>query len=81
MGRKFVELSMARQEGDWDAIVLEDLQGRRRVAPWCERVDGRHGRVALDLREAGTAYHGDVDGPWRGLSVGCLLMVGMRWSN
>lgn len=65
MGRKFVELAVARQESDGYAIVLEDLKRRRRVAPRRERVDRCYRRVAFDLREAGTAYHGDVDGPWR----------------
>lgn len=45
--------------------MFEDLKGRGGVAPGCERVDGGNGVVAIDLRQAGSANHGDMDGPWR----------------
>lgn len=67
MGRKLVEFSMARQEGNGNAIMLQNLDGRRGVTPWCERVDRCHGCVAFNLRKASAAYYGDVDGPWRDL--------------
>lgn len=64
MGRELVVFAVAREEGDGDAIVLEDLQGGRGVAPWCEGVNRRDGVVAFDLGEAGAADHGDVDRSW-----------------
>lgn len=84
---ELVVLAVAREEGDGDAVVLEDLQGRGRVAPGRERVDGGDGGVAFDLREACAAYHGDVDRAWEGGRrlvgylvggglVGCLAGVG-----
>lgn len=56
-------LSVSRKEGDGYTIVLEDLEGCRRVAPGCQRVDSGNGCVAINLRETSTAYDGDVDGP------------------
>lgn len=63
MGRKLVEFPMARQEGDGNAIMLENLYGRRGMTPWRQRVDRSYGCVAFNLRKASAAYHGDVDGP------------------
>lgn len=63
MRGKLVVCAVARKESYWDAVVFENLEGRRWVAPRGERVDGRDGVVAFDLGEAGAAYHGDVDGP------------------
>lgn len=65
MGRELVVGAVARKEGYWGAVVFEDLEGRRGIAPRSEGVDGRDGMVAFDLGEASAAYHGDVDGPCR----------------
>lgn len=64
MGGKLVVGAVSRQEGDGHAVVFEDLNRGGGVAPWGQGVDGCHGVVAIDLREAGAAYHGDVDRPW-----------------
>lgn len=63
--RELVVAPVAREEGDGHAVVLENLQGRRGVAPRRERVDRRDGVVAFNLGEAGAANDGDVDGPWK----------------
>lgn len=65
MGRELVVGAVAREEGDGHAVVLEDLDRSRGVAPWCQGVDGGDGHVAIDLGEAGAAYHSDMDRPWR----------------
>lgn len=61
VGGELVVGAMAGQEGDGHAVVLEDADGGRGVAPGRQGVDGCDGRVALDLGEAGAAYNGDVD--------------------
>lgn len=53
MGRELVVGAVAREEGDGHAVVLEDLDRGRGVAPWRQGVDGRDGHVAIDLGEAG----------------------------
>lgn len=63
MGRELVVGAVPREEGDGHAVVLEDLDRGRGVAPWRQGVDGCDGHVAINLREAGAAYHGDVDRP------------------
>lgn len=63
MGRELVVGAVAREEGDGHAVVLEDLDRGRGVAPRRQGVDGGDGHVAIDLGEAGAAYHGDVDRP------------------
>lgn len=59
--RQLVVGAVPREEGDGHAVVLEDLEGRGGVAPGGEGVHRRDGGVAVDLGEAGAAYHGDVD--------------------
>lgn len=69
VGGQLVVQAVAGQEGDGHAVVLEDLDRRRGETPGRLRVDGCHGRVAVDLGQAGAANDGDVDGPW-GAGVG-----------
>lgn len=61
MGRELVVGAVPRKEGDGHAVVLEDLDRGRGVAPWRQGVDLGDGHVAIDLGEAGAAYDGDVD--------------------
>lgn len=61
VGGELVVGAVAGQEGDGDAVVLEDADRGGGVAPGRQGVDGCDGRVALDLGEAGAAYDGDVD--------------------
>lgn len=79
MGRELVVGAVAREEGDGHAVVLEDLDRGRGVAPWRQGVDGRDGHVAIDLGEAGAAYHGDVDRPWS--SQRCASWNGRSWAE
>lgn len=62
MRRKLVVRTMAGQEGDGDAGVLEDEDGGRRLAPGGVGVHLGDRGVAIDLVEAGTANDGDMDG-------------------
>lgn len=57
--------SVAGQEGYGGVVVREDLDGRGRLAPGGDWVDGTDVLEAGHLGEACPAYHGDVDGPWR----------------
>lgn len=61
VGGELVVGAMAGQEGDGDAVMLEDANGGGGVAPGREGVDRCDRSVALDLGEAGTANNGDVD--------------------
>lgn len=62
MGREFVGSAVPREEGDRDVVVLKDMDWRRWVTPWCERVNGSGRCVAFERLEAGTADYCDVDG-------------------
>lgn len=55
--------AMTGEEGYGGVVVREDLDGRGRLAPGGDWVDGADVLEAGHLGEAGTAYHGDVDGP------------------
>lgn len=42
--------------------MLEDQDGRRGVAPWCQGIHACDGDIAVDFIEACAANDGDLDG-------------------
>lgn len=62
VGRELVVQPMAGEERDVDAVVGEDVDGRRGLAPRRDGVENGDGLVALELGKAGASDDGDVHG-------------------
>lgn len=63
--RELVVGAVAGEEGNRDAVVLEDEDRGRGLAPGRLGVQLGDGRVAIDLVEASTANDGDMDRSYR----------------
>lgn len=78
VGGKLVVETVAGEEGDGVAVVLEDHEGGGGRAPRGDGVEGGDGDVAVELGEAGAADDGNVDGAWRrGGIVSSIFFVGI----
>lgn len=53
--------AVPREEGNGNTVVLEDVDGRRGVAPWCKRVNSCAGRVAFEGLQTSAADYCDMD--------------------
>lgn len=62
VGGKLVVDAVAGEEGYVDALVGEDLDGRRGSTPRCDRVEGGDGLEALELAKTSTANDGNMNG-------------------
>ncbi len=61
---ELVVLAVPGEEGNWDAVVLEYVDGCRGVAPGSQRIDCRDRVVAFELLEAGSTDHSDIYRSW-----------------
>lgn len=59
--RELVVKTVTGQEGDVDAFVREDADGRSGITPRRIGIELRDGLVTLKLAETGAAYDGDAD--------------------
>lgn len=62
VGSEFVVYAVASQEGNVDALMRADVDGRGGLSPGSCWVQNRNGFEAFELAEAGAADDGDVDG-------------------
>ena len=62
VGGKLVVDAMSGEEGYVDALVGEDLDGRRGSTPRCDGVEGGDGLKALKLAKTSAANDGNMDG-------------------
>lgn len=63
--RELVVQAMAREEGNVDVAVGQDMDGRRGLAPWRVGVEGSDGCIALELTETSATNDGNVDRLYR----------------
>lgn len=70
VGRELVGEAVSREERDGHILagggrrVVQDADGRRRLAPWCVDIERRRKREAGQRLYAGAANDGNVDGCW-----------------
>lgn len=73
--RELVMEAVAGQEGNVDAFVGEDADGRGRRTPGRHGIELGDGLIPLELAETGAADDGDVDGFWEEKSVRNFYLV------
>lgn len=69
MGSKLVIFAVTGEEGNSHVVMLEDVDRRRWIAPWCFRIDCCDWDVSFELLETSTTNYGDVDRPCGELEV------------
>jgi hypothetical protein len=62
MRRKLMVYAVTGEEGNVDAVVREDGDGRGGSSPRRDGVDDSNGLVALELGQAGAANNTDMNG-------------------
>lgn len=84
VGRKLVGKAVSRKERDGHILagggrrVVQDADGRRRLAPGCVDIERRGEREAGERLNASAANDGDVDGCWARCQ---LRRCGVQWGR